>query len=167
MILDRKERLKLYSNSVKKLLSDIGQKLGFEVKTEWDTGVGFIDLVWCKKLDYPLMNDKHTLPIVGFEIESSWRTYKHLKGDVFNLLSLSPSLGVIVLIERGFRKFSKRRGTMGQSEFQGNLDAVKKYINTFQGISRIEVWTASDIENLHHRIFGGSEKYFSQEGILD
>jgi len=37
------------------------------------------------------------LPVVGFEIESSWRTRKHVKGDLLNLTDAGVSLGVIVL----------------------------------------------------------------------
>lgn len=36
-------------------------------------------------------------PVVGFEIESGWKTRKHVKGDLLNLRDAGVALGVIVL----------------------------------------------------------------------
>ncbi len=46
----------------------------------------------------PIPGVESELPIVGFEIESSWRSRKHIKGDVVNLRDLRPLVGVIVLL---------------------------------------------------------------------
>ncbi|MGB3592955.1 MAG: hypothetical protein WA994_02175 [Ornithinimicrobium sp.] len=37
------------------------------------------------------------VPVVAFEIESSWRTRKHVKGDLLNIMDSGASVGVIVL----------------------------------------------------------------------
>ena len=155
MMIDRSEKLKLYTKEVKNYLRKVGHKLGFDTIEEYDTGSGKIDLVWCKKLEYPLKNGQN-LPIVGFEIEASWRTQKHLKGDVFNLLSLSPSLGVILLIEKGFDR------TKGKSGFnlKNNINSIKRYINGYGGVSRLEVWTARDVEELYNRVFDSNYDFF-------
>ena len=49
------------------------------------------------------------LPAVAFEVESSWRTRKHLKGDYINLFDSGASLGVIVLLGVGEAVESTRR----------------------------------------------------------
>jgi len=155
-ILERKDKLKLYTKTVKNYLNKVGRKLGFQVKPEWNTGTGNVDLVWYKKLEIPLMNEKDSLPIVGFEIESSDRRRKHLKGDVFNLLSLSPSLGVIILIEKGFEGSEKK----AEFDLKGNLVAIRKYISGFRGVSRLEVWTAKEVEQLFNRAFRTKNNFF-------
>ena len=49
------------------------------------------------------------VPVVGFEVESSWRTRKHVKGDLLNLLDAGVALGVIVLAGDGEKDDSLRR----------------------------------------------------------
>ncbi|WP_203905053.1 DUF7662 domain-containing protein [Virgisporangium aliadipatigenens] len=48
-------------------------------------------------------------PVVGFEIESSWRTRKHLKGDYLNLYDLGAAVGVLVLLGDGDEVEATRR----------------------------------------------------------
>lgn len=49
------------------------------------------------------------VPVVGFEVESSWRTRKHVKGDLLNLQDAGVALGVIVLAGDGEKDDSLRR----------------------------------------------------------
>lgn len=70
---------------------------------------------------------------MGFEVESSWRTRKHIKGDLLNLMDLQPALGIIVLAGDG-RK----------------VEATKKFARTLvkRHASRIEVWDETDVAAL-------------------
>jgi hypothetical protein len=85
----------------------------FTVQREYPVTGGRIDLVWLWGPDGSMPGlDAAGLPVVGFEIESSWRTRKHLKGDYLNLFDLAASLGVIVLLGEGrdvegTRRFAK------------------------------------------------------------
>ena len=74
---------------------------------------------------------------VGFEIETSWRSRKHIKGDIFNLQDLSPSLGVIVLC-------CSANDT--PQEIESLRSAAKRYIVKV-GL-RILVWSDSDVDKL-------------------
>lgn len=67
------------------------------------------------------------LPLASFEIESSWRTRKHIKGDLVNLLELQPALGVIVLC---------------------GDDATSLLGSWYSAGSRLEVWDESNVEAL-------------------
>jgi hypothetical protein len=49
------------------------------------------------------------VPVVGFEIESSWRTRKHVKGDLLNLQDAGVGLGVIVLAGTEIKDDALRR----------------------------------------------------------
>jgi PII-like signaling protein len=77
---------------------------------------------------------------VAFEIETSWRTRKHIKGDIFNLLYLKPSLGVIVLCLEGDEKVERLRRS------------VKEYLNRMGLSGSIVVWSEGDVDELWHRI---------------
>ena len=65
------------------LLQDAGEAAGYEVATEYSLSGGRLDVVW--GMPSPIPSVDRLLPVVGFEIESSWRTRKHIKGDLLNL----------------------------------------------------------------------------------
>jgi hypothetical protein len=79
------------------LLADAGRAVGLTVEFEYPVPGGRIDVVWLWEGPerFPVR-----LPLVGFEVESSWRTRKHIKGDLLNLMDLQPALGIIVLAGR-------------------------------------------------------------------
>ena len=73
------------------------------------------------------------MPVVGFEIESSWRTRKHVKGDLLNLQDAGVSLGVIVLA--------------GDSPKDEGLRTFAAQLVDRPG-PNILVWTAQDVRSL-------------------
>lgn len=126
--------------SVADRLAEHGRRLGFEVVKEWRTDLGNrIDLVWARQMapNFPAVGNDNLLPVVGFEIESSWRSRKHIKGDIFNLQDLSPSLGVIVLC-------------CGPNDSQQEIESLRatarRYIEKV-GL-RILVWSDGDVDKL-------------------
>lgn len=119
-----------------KMLIEIGDKLGFVASPEVATNGGRVDFVWFYDLKTEIPNLGNKLPVIGFEIETSWRTRKHIKGDIFNLLGLSPSCGVILFLSEGFND---------DSELRGNIEAAKKYVSGISGVCRILVWTEKNL----------------------
>lgn len=85
-----------------------GTALGFDVGTEIPVQGGRIDVVWFLR-DVMVPDAPTRLPAVAFEVESSWRTRKHVKGDYLNLADLGASLGVILLLGTGDDVESLRR----------------------------------------------------------
>lgn len=79
-------------------LKEAGLAAGLQVELEYPVLGGRVDVVWLWQGGerFPLR-----LPLVGFEVESSWRTRKHIKGDLLNLVDLQPTLDVIVLAGDG------------------------------------------------------------------
>lgn len=76
-----------------RMLCEAGERLGFVVAREYALPGGRLAVAWTREVPtWP-----RPLPVVGFEIESSWRTRKHVKGDLLNLTDAGVSLGVIVL----------------------------------------------------------------------
>jgi hypothetical protein len=90
-------------------LVDSGERMGFSVITEFAVRGGRLDVVWTWEPPAPIPGVVGSLPVVGFEIESSWRTRKHVKGDLLNLQDASVALGVIVLSGADARDDSLRR----------------------------------------------------------
>jgi hypothetical protein len=106
---------------------------------EVHTNGGRVDFVWYHVLRESIPQIGGRLPVVGFEVETSWRTRKHIKGDLFNLLELSPALGIILFLSEGFKE---------EAELNGNVNAAKRYAAGFSGISRIVIWTSKDVADM-------------------
>lgn len=121
----------------------MASKLGLDQEEEVATNGGRVDLVWHHTFKSDVSKIGSRLPLVGFEIETSWRTRKHIKGDIFNLLELSPALGIILFLSEGFKESSKLRG---------NVNAAERYVKGFSGISRIVVWTDKDVEEIYKSV---------------
>jgi hypothetical protein len=111
-------------------LRDAGQAAGLGVDLEYPVLGGRIDVVWLWEggAAFPVR-----LPLVGFEVESSWRTRKHIKGDLPNLIDLQPSLGVIVLAGTG-----------------PDVEATREFARTLvaRHAARIEIWDEARVAAL-------------------
>jgi hypothetical protein len=94
------------------LLVEAGSQFGFDVVLEYPVRGGRLDVVWTWAPPAPFPGLERAVPVVGFEIESSWRTRKHVKGDLLNLHDAGVGLGVIVLAgtdtkDDGLRRFAE------------------------------------------------------------
>lgn len=94
---------------------------------------GRLDVVWLLRPAATIPGLDEALPVAGFEIESSWRTRKHIKGDYLNLADLSAALGVIVLL--------------GDGE---DVDATRRFASILvdRPGPRILVWSERDVDML-------------------
>lgn len=115
------------------LLVDAGTRLDLAVLTEFAIDGGRIDVVWAWEPAAPIPGLVSALPVVGFEIESSWRTRKHVKGDLLNLQDAGVALGVIVLAGADPRDESLRSFATALVDRPG---------------TRILVWTEEDVRAL-------------------
>jgi len=129
------EEKQALAHKTERQLKRIAESLGLE--HEWKTRIegAEIDAVWFKTFPPPLSR----IPIVGFEIETSKRTSKHIKGDIFNLLSLHPSIGVMIFIKKGYAD---------EKEWTGNMKGAEKFAEEFKGLSRILVWSEEEVEKM-------------------
>lgn len=118
---------------------DAGERLGFAVDTEYVVPGGRLDVVWCWSRPVPIPGLSGLVPVIGFEIESSWRTRKHVKGDLLNLQDAGVAVGVIVLADADARDESLRRFASALVDRPG---------------PRILIWTHADVRSL---ATGGSE----------
>lgn len=110
-----------------------GRELGFDAVTEYPVQGGRLDVVWLLRPAATIPGLDEALPVAGFEIESSWQTRKHIKGDYLNLADLSAALGVIVLL--------------GDGE---DVDATRRFASILvdRPGPRILVWSERDVDML-------------------
>lgn len=107
--------------------------MGFEVQTEYPIPGGRLDVVWLLKPLGPIPHFDGALPIVAFEIESSWRSRKHVKGSLLNLHDCGASLGVIVLA--------------GSSKADDSLRQFARQLVDRPG-GKVLIWTEADLRAL-------------------
>ncbi|MCC5953697.1 MAG: hypothetical protein JJU45_16515 [Acidimicrobiia bacterium] len=117
-----------------RMLVECGERLGFTVVKEYAVSGGRIDVMWLWQPQQPIPGLETAVPIVGFEIESSWRTRKHIKGDMVNLLDAGSALGVIVCA--------------GTTEKDDALRHFARALVDRPGPT-ILIWSADDVERLH------------------
>lgn len=115
-----------------RLLADVGERMGFSAVTEFAVDGGRLDVVWTWDPVTPIPGLVGSLPVIGFEIESSWRTRKHVKGDLLNLQD-AVALGVIVLAGADARDESLRRFATSLVDRRG---------------TRVLIWTEGDVRAL-------------------
>jgi hypothetical protein len=106
-----------------------GRRSGLDVQSEYPVVGGRVDVVWL----WPSPTLAEPLPVAGFEIESSWRTRKHIKGDYLNLLDLQPAVGVIVSLGEGAKVDSTRI-------------FARQMVQRRPG--RMHVWSEAEVESL-------------------
>ena len=119
------------------VIMQAGIACGLEVATEYPVQGGRIDVVWLWNPPGSIPGIAGPLPIAGFEVESSWRTRKHLKGDFLNLADLSASVGVIVLLGDG----PKVEATRTFAQTMVNRPGV-----------RMLVWSQDDLDDLSGKV---------------
>ena len=117
-------------------LMTTGRELGLDVKAEFPVVGGRIDVVWLWRTTALT----EALPVAGFEVESSWRTRKHLKGDYLNLLDLQPALGVLVLLGEG-------------ADVESTRAFARQMVERRPG--RMLIWSEADVEALASGAVGG------------
>jgi len=125
------------------LLEKYGHQLGFQTQREWPVPMGRIDLVWYEEIPITLPQTiTRKYPLIGFEIETSWRTRKHIKGDILNFQALKAPLGII----------------LQQTSLEDNENDVSNLIRNVRdflkelGANNILVWTDEDITKLGKEI---------------
>src|SRR4051794_1625555 len=79
------------------LLEEAGRQAGFKAELEYLVRGGRLDVVWTWVPSVPIPGLDRPIPVIGFEVESSWRTRTHVKGHLLNLQDAGVAVGVIVL----------------------------------------------------------------------
>lgn len=115
------------------ILVNTGRDMGLSVATEYPVPGGRLDVVWSWEPPTAIPGLSASIPVVGFEVESSWRTRKHVKGDLLNLQDAGVALGVIVLAGIDVRDDSLRRFASALVDRPG---------------AQVLIWTADDVRAL-------------------
>lgn len=95
-------KLKQFNLELKEELRKMGEELGFKTQTEFPHARSRIDLVWY--IDNEILKKRKIDKIIvaGFEIETTWRTRKHIRADIVNLRLLSAGMAVLILPKKSF-----------------------------------------------------------------
>ena len=114
-------------------LVEMGRCMQLEVVTDYGVQGGRLDVVWSWVPPTPVPGVVAPVPVVGFEIESGWRSRKHVKGDLLNLRDAGVALGIIVL-----------------AGVSANDDSLRRFATALVNRPgpRVLVWTEEDLNAL-------------------
>ena len=113
-------------------LRSLGTALGFHVESEVRTAVARLDQVWSFALSRELAGFPARVPVIAIEVESSWRTRKHIKGDILNLSTSGAGQGLLVICGTGTKLDQLR-------------EAAVRFIEALGLGGRIHVWSHRDV----------------------
>ncbi len=124
------------------ILEKVGNVMGFHTQREWEIPMGRIDLVWLVNLPTSLPQSELTrIPVVAFELETSWRTRKHIKGDILNLEAINVPVGVII----------QQTGSEDDPrQVEALIRNTREFIKSL-GKTAIVIWTDEDVIQLAER----------------
>ena len=140
----RKDHLyKLTQETINKVTT-LGKVLGFKSMRKWRIPNAELDLVWYVDVPFKFSlfaKYDNKCPVAAFEIETSGRTEKHLKGDIVNLILFPTFLSVIILLKEGY---NTRDTTI---TYKGNKKTVEQLSKVLTG-GKVQVWDIEDIDKL-------------------
>ncbi len=125
------------------ILEKVGGVMGFNTQREWEIPMGRIDLVWLVDLTtYLPQSDLTQIPVAAFELETSWRTRKHIKGDILNLEAMNVPVGVII----------QQTGSEDDPrQVEALIRNTREFIKNL-GKTAIVIWTDEDVIQLAERV---------------
>jgi len=130
----------------------IGESLGYRVRRSFSKHSRG-DAVWIDPRS--LKFSGRGLPVVAFEI-LTFELYREIKDCIMNLQSISPALGVLVVIEDEYAERSRKLVRYDRESYPEHIKRVAKKLS--EGISlscRIEVWGQGDVDELYSRYVEG------------
>lgn len=149
--MNREERLKMLTQLTEEVvnkITELGELFGFKTKTKWRTEGAELDIVWyvdVKSKSSLFKEFDNKCPVAVFEIETSGRTEKHLKGDVVNMMLLPTYLSVIILLKKGY---DPENTTI---TYLQNKETVKQLSQKLTG-GKLLIWDIDDINKYLHDI---------------
>ena len=124
-------------------LENAAKTLGMEAVRDWKISGGEIDLVWFlktkKKIGDMFGCRGPRIPVIAFCIQNGRADKRKIKRDMFNLMMLSPTCGVVLLLDSGKGGGGKDAKLVGE---------VKKFAEDVSDVCNIAVWTGQDMEKM-------------------
>ncbi|MEM2612994.1 MAG: hypothetical protein QXO15_02050 [Nitrososphaerota archaeon] len=149
--------------SLKEIICELGERLGFEVEREVPaSSSAWVDVVWYDKR-FRFSKPKSTetllripkLPVVAFEIEEKTaRNAKHIKGSVANLDDAGAAMGILVLGKENLNALRKAQIYQKKSDkdlWKILLEKVRLWTNEAHPRTRIVIMTEDEIRDWARR----------------
>ncbi len=131
---------------------EIGEALGYKVRRSFSKHSRG-DAVWIDPRSMRLF--KKGLPAIAFEI-LTFELYREIKDCIMNLQSISPALGVLVVIEDEYAERSKKLVMYDRESYPEHIKKIARKLSEGVSLSsRIEVWDQESIDRLYSKYVEG------------
>jgi len=136
---------KKHKEYIQKLMQ-IGNKLGYITSPRFSKDPQG-DVIWFSIVNEKVYSGKK-LPIIAFEVLCS-ETPKSIKGSIATLQHISPSLGILVVIDEEYAK--KAKYYKGYDFLHYIKRKCREYTKGVKLTSRIEVWDQKKVDKLFEK----------------
>jgi len=127
-------------------LLEIGEALGYKAQKSFKkSAMG--DVVWLE------LRSKHytskPVPVVAFEI-LTFEVEKEIRDCIMTLQTISPSLGVLVIVREAYAKLAGRLKKYDEVTYPQHITKTAQRLADGVALSlRVEIWTEEKVNRLH------------------
>ena len=137
-------------------LIEIGDALGYESRRSYKKSAAG-DTVWLDRRGSRI--GMESLPVVAFKL-LTFETAKEIREAIATLQAISPSLGVLVVIEEAYAERSRILKRFDAESYPSHiLDIAKGLAAGIALMFRVSVWSGHDVRDLYRREVDGRLKF--------
>ncbi|MCH2665165.1 hypothetical protein MK139_12580 [bacterium] len=127
-------------------LMEIGDALGYETRRSYKKSAAG-DTVWLDRRGERIGTE--SLPVVAFKL-LTFETAKEIREAIATLQAISPSLGVLVLIEQAYAERGRLLKRFNAKTYPGHIRHIAKGLADAIGLTfRVSVWTDEEVLDLY------------------
>lgn len=129
-------------------LMELGHAMGYETRRSFKkSAMG--DAVWLDRRGLKYTEDD--LPVVAFKL-LTFETEKEIREGLSTIQAISPSLGVVVVLEDAYAERGRRLKRYTEKTYPIHIrETAQKLADAASLTSRIDVWEQADVDSLYTR----------------
>lgn len=137
-------------------LIEIGDALGYETRRSYKKSAAG-DTVWLDRRGGRIGTE--SLPVVAFKL-LTFETAKEIREAIATLQAISPSLGVLVVIEEAYAERGRLLKRFDAESYPDHIGQIARGLADGIGLTfRVDVWTDRTVQDLYAKEVEGRLKF--------
>ena len=137
-------------------LIEIGEALGYETRRSYKKSAAG-DAVWLDRRGGRVWTE--SLPVVAFKL-LTFETTKEIREAIATLQAISPSLGVLVVIEEAYAERGRLLKRFDTETYPDHIRQIARGLAEGIGLAfRVDVWTDKEVNALYQKEVEGRLRF--------
>ncbi|MBS13397.1 MAG: hypothetical protein CME19_17545 [Gemmatimonadetes bacterium] len=137
-------------------LIEIGEALGYETRRSYKKSAAG-DAVWLDRRGGRIWTE--SLPVVAFKL-LTFETTKEIREAIATLQAISPSLGVLVVIEEAYAERGRLLKRFDTETYPDHIRQIARGLAEGIGLAfRVDVWTDKEVNALYQKEVEGRLRF--------